>query len=289
MKSNSEIVHADKNAWISTRKTLPIKAARWFINKVPFRGRLRVANLISLLFVPRSRVVLQHINGGYMVFDFKNMHEISMYFDVFAPALSGTIKSVLRPGDIFIDCGANIGYFTFLAASLVSPSGCVLSIDANPFCIERIKESKLCGKYSNITIIEGAVGESSGEMCFNIADDPMYSSFSDLNQLDFAKTSKTIKVPIYTLDDLWGRFLAGSGEKIRFLKLDVEGAEIDALKGMPNILKEKRIEYIYIETHKQQIELRAQKYTDVFTILEQNGYKVCKQFNQSTYLYKLLE
>ncbi len=80
-----------------------------------------------------------------MVLDPRNKHEVGMYFDLFAPELSSLILRTLRPGDTFLDCGANVGYFSFLAAPLVGEKGRVISVDPNPYCIDRIRESAYSG------------------------------------------------------------------------------------------------------------------------------------------------
>ena len=222
-----------------------------------------------------------------MVFDFANKHEISMYYNFFAPELSRVISEVLRPGDCFVDCGANIGYFTFLASSIVGETGKVITIDPNPYCIERIRESKQIGEYGNINIVEGAVGDCNGETLFNIADDPMYSSLADLDKLSFAKTRDTIMCSLYMLDNLLNEWLENSGEKVRLLKLDVEGAEVDAIRGAYSSISAGRIEYIFVEMHEKQLNLRGQKSEEFHEFLSHRGYEIVGNFSSDdTYLYK---
>ena len=185
---------------VSRLRVIPIQIARYLLNQVAFRGRYRLASMISHICMPKGKIALRHRHGGIMVFDFSNKNEISMYFDLFATDLSRIIKNYLVPGDWFVDCGANIGYFSFLASSLVGVAGKVISIDANPYCIKRIEESKKIGNYENMDIVPCAIGDQEGEIEFNLADDPMYSSLVNLNELEFTSTESTIFVPLRKLN-----------------------------------------------------------------------------------------
>jgi len=152
----------------SRLRAIPLELTRSLLNCIVIRGRYRLASIISRVFMPREKLALRHRYGDTMVFDFSNPHEVSMYFDFFAPDLSQIILRYLRPGDCFIDCGANIGYFSCIATSLVGEGGQVISIDANPYCIERTRESKMIGQYGNMNIVMCAIGDHEGEIEFKV-------------------------------------------------------------------------------------------------------------------------
>lgn len=263
-----------------------LEVTRSILHRFPLRGRYRLGSVVSGIFVPKRKVALSHRLGGKMVFDFSNQHEVSMYFDFFAPELSRIMSRVLRPGDSFIDCGANIGYFSCMAATLVGHrGGQVVSIDANPYCIERIRDSKAVGHYANLHIIPCAVGDRDGQIEFNLANDRMYSSLANLNGLDFTSTKSTIVVPLRKLDDILRESSFECRRPVRLIKLDVEGAEIDVLRGAEDAINAKSLDYIYVEIHDKQIRLRGQDPQRLLSLLAARGFELVEQFGTNVFLY----
>lgn len=259
--------------YISTSRELAVVGMRWFVNHVPyFLGRNRTARFFAQIVLPRNVCALTHTHHDKILLDIRNSHEVSMYFDTFDKKFSDLLAEVLKPGDAFIDCGANVGYFTFLAASLVKSNGCVLSFEPNPICCGRIEASIEVGGYDNIHLVRGAVSDANTEMSFNIAADPMYSSFSDVDQLSFATLEKTISVPVLTIDSVIGTHCSDA-KRIRLIKIDVEGAELEALRGMSETLERKAYDYIYGELHPQQLANRNIDINEVRALLEKYGYR----------------
>lgn len=175
---------------------------RYLMHILPVHGWGRLGWLLSKLLIRKSKVCVPLRVGGKMVLDFQNKHEVGMYFDLFDKNISKLMESLLAPGDTFVDCGANIGYFSFSAATIVSKAGRVIAIDANPYCVQRMEESKASGRHDNVQIIGIAVGESEGQLSFNIANDPMYSSTCDTNGLSWTFKKETIDVKVETLDKI---------------------------------------------------------------------------------------
>lgn len=257
-------------------------------NIPPVPGRYRIARELSRMLVPAKKAELRHVGNRPMVFDFRNDHEASMYFDLFAAELSKEMFGLLRHGDTFVDVGANVGYFSCLGASLVEPRGKVYAIDANPFCANRIRESRSVGEYSCMEVVCAAVGQKVGEIEFHVADDPMYSSILDLNQLEFTSTRDRVVVPMITLDLLLKNEIS-SGAPIRLVKIDIEGAEVDALYGAADLLRSGIVQNIYIEVHNKQIELLGRSPEDVDRILASAGYRVKKRLGSFSFLYGLAD
>lgn len=102
---------------------LTARATRLLLKKLDLRGRHLIAKLIASLCLPKAKVMLPHRNGHVMVFDPQNPHEVPMFFDLFCEDLSSVLSRILGHHDIFVDCGASIGYFTFVAASLTASMG----------------------------------------------------------------------------------------------------------------------------------------------------------------------
>jgi FkbM family methyltransferase len=178
-----------------------------------------------------------------------------MDFALFALDLSRIMRRVLRAGDSFVDCGANTGcLYVWPPRSL---GGQVVSINANPYCVERIREDKAAGHYASLDIIPCAIGGQDGEIEFTLANDPMYSSLANLNALELTSTTSTIAVPLRKLDDILRNSTRERKRPVRLLRLDVEGAEIDVLRVADSSFNAKSPDYIYVGVHEKQIRLRG--------------------------------
>lgn len=267
-----------------TLGTYLTESFREFINVFPFYGKGKISKFLAKMFLPKSKSLVSLRTGSKMVLDFQNELEVLMYFDIFAKPLSKLMEHVLATGDVFVDCGANVGYMSFFAAPLVTNKGKVVAIEANPYCVERIIESKEMGGGGNIEIIGRAVGQRTGKMNFNITDDPMYSTFSDADRLAWTSIKKSIDVEVETLDKMMANILSES-EKIRLLKLDVEGAELLAMLGAENLLRDGRIDYVYVEIHPAQLKLMGGEVDDFHSLMKKHNYRPTIIKDSRIYIY----
>jgi len=135
----------------------------------------------------------------------------------------------LRPGDTFVDVGANIGFYSFLAAS-VNGAAPVLAYEPHPTASERLRENIAINSFDNVRVRQVAVGD--------IPDEGRLSTdLMDQNRLESTHESfqNAVVVPIVTLDaDLTeqGVDLA----TIRLVKIDTEGFEAKVIAGAQSLL-----------------------------------------------------
>lgn len=168
--------------------------------------------------------------------------------------------------------------------------GVVIAVDANPYCIDRIQESKKVGHYSQLEIIPVAIGDCNGDIQFNLADDPMYSSLADLSCLDFTSTDSRITVPLRKLDDILLESKI-AGRKIRLVKIDVEGAELDLIRGAENSINAKALDYLYVEVHEKKMRLKGQDPEELFALIAARGFSKVKHLagGENTFFYQSYE
>jgi FkbM family methyltransferase len=127
----------------------------------------------------------------------------------------------LRPGDGFIDGGANEGMFTLLAGKLVGQSGAVHAFEAVPVHVDRLRENVRANRLAWVTVHPDAVGAEPAVMPFVLRGAGSRIQTSE----DRATAAATVDVNIVRLDD------ALPDRRWAMGKLDVEGAELQALKG----------------------------------------------------------
>ena len=137
----------------------------------------------------------------------------------------------LRPGMVFYDLGANIGLFTLLAARLVGAKGRVISFEPDGEVAARLRRNIERNRFANVTVIEAGVWSKSGYVNFVPAD----SSSPDHGLGRFVGgTNGATGTPkqCLAMDDL-----IGSTPPPDAIKCDVEGAEVEALRGAEKLLR----------------------------------------------------
>lgn len=165
----------------------------------------------------------------------------------------------LRPGAVFYDLGANIGLFSLLAARLVGRNGKVFSFEPEAKVAGRLRRNIARNGFSNVTVVEAGIWSSSGEMTFRAAD---ASSPDHGTGTIVARTEKAqgATVQCVSLDSF-----ARSAAAPDVIKCDIEGAEVEMLRGAEDILTSRR-PWILCEMHSESNDRACR------TILQEFGY-----------------
>ena len=152
----------------------------------------------------------------------------------FARGLMQGILSMLRPGDVVFDCGANVGAVT---GPLAETGATVHAFEPDPFAFEQL--SRRVQGMDKVILHNAAVGVAAGSVrlmrAANFADNPMGGSVKSTviaggRNID-ERDDATISVQMIALPDLIRATAATAGE-VAFLKMDIEGAELDLLEHM---------------------------------------------------------
>ena len=143
------------------------------------------------------------------------------------------LHRAIKDGNIFFDIGANIGFYSFYMGPLCGASGAVHAFEANPTLIPHLRRSVELNKgNSNIIVNEVAVGREAGKTLELY--DPDRIGGSSLFKLAWLNTTRTVKVPVTTIDEYTKR---NNIKRIDVVKIDIEGAELDAFRGMEESFK----------------------------------------------------
>lgn len=151
-----------------------------------------------------------------------------------AKGLMQGILSMLQPGDVVLDCGANIG---LVSTSLAETGAEVHAFEPDPFAFEALKD-RLGGKH-NVQLYNAAVGVSAGHITLmraaNFDDNPRGGSVKSTVVSGGSNIDETeghgIDVALLCLPEIIADLVARHG-RIAFLKMDIEGAELDLLEHM---------------------------------------------------------
>ncbi|MCB2129400.1 MAG: FkbM family methyltransferase [Rhodobacteraceae bacterium] len=176
-----------------------------------------------------------------------------------AKGLMQGILSMLRPGDVVLDCGANVGDVTF---PLAETGAFVHAFEPDPYAFGKISER--CADLPNVTLHNAAVGTASGSVrlmrAANFDDNPKGGSVKSTviaggRNIDEADGSG-IDVTLVDLPDFIRTVVKDHG-RIAFLKMDIEGAELDLLEAMLEQDLFENIGLTVAETHEKKFhELR---------------------------------
>jgi FkbM family methyltransferase len=140
----------------------------------------------------------------------------------------------LGRGGVFYDIGANLGFFSLLAAHLAGLSeGRVYAFDAAPDNAEAIRVNAALNRIPNVEVLAVAVSDRSGWGRLQVVDDQSWSKLVEYGEHPF--TERIVDVTTVAIDDLVS---AGSLPPPSVVKIDVEGAELAVLAGMRNTIAE---------------------------------------------------
>jgi FkbM family methyltransferase len=153
------------------------------------------------------------------------------------------LTRVLRPGMVCYDVGANVGFFATIAARLVGSSGKVLCFEPLPENAQQIQYNARLNGFDNVLVRCEALGSSNRTEVFHTSIEPTWGMLATVGKLP-EKVSGKIEVDVRTLDSLY----AGGLPRPDVIKMDIEGAEADALKGARKTLSAHR-PLLVIELH----------------------------------------
>jgi len=180
-------------------------------------------NFFFDLLRPRSVTV----QGHRMWLDDKDTLELAVH-EVYEPMGTDLFKKEIQPGQIVLDIGANIGYYTLLAARLVGPTCRVYAFEPDPSNFKLLRKNVESNGYSNVVLINKAVSNQMGAARLYLSA----TNKGDHRLYDTGGEKRSTEVEIVALDE----FFKSLDKKIHFIKMDIQGAEAAALEGAKNLI-----------------------------------------------------
>jgi FkbM family methyltransferase len=158
--------------------------------------------------------------------------------------VQNTLAENLRPGMIFYDLGANIGLFSMLAARAVGPTGHVFSFEPDLDIAARLRRNVERNELQNVTIVPKGVWSGTKRQAFAPSDSSSPDHGTGRFLVD-GKPADTVLLECVALDDF-----VREAPVPQAIKCDVEGAELEVLRGAENMLRAYR-PWILCETHSE--------------------------------------
>jgi FkbM family methyltransferase len=171
------------------------------------------------------------------------------------------ILNTLRPGDVFVDIGANIGSYTIIASKLVGTNGKVFAVEPIPSTVKVLNYNIKLNGLRNVIVINKAAYNSNCRLKMKIP----FNSFGLASF--FSKEGIEVEVDSIRLDEV-----LADVHKIKLIKIDAEGAEYEIIQGLTETLI--RTEYVVIELSRRTYEC--------LQLLKKYGF-ICEKMRFTTY------
>jgi FkbM family methyltransferase len=147
------------------------------------------------------------------------------------PEITDWFQTHVQPGQVVVDVGANVGYYSLLAANLVGPAGRVFAIEAHPRMAELLIRNAIINGRHNISAHNKAAWYRSEQLTFHMrrhfAANSSAGSMEGSNLAELDDVEDIVEVEAVRLDDLLANV-----KRVDLVKIDVEGAELQVFNGL---------------------------------------------------------
>lgn len=189
----------------------------------------------------------------------------------YEPFVARIMERTLSPGDCMLDVGAHFGLWSLFARRLVGNSGSVVSFEPSPAYDVLLKSTR---RYPQIQAVRKGMGSKDERMSFfhqgTATSGSFVHSVTEINQPYAPEVPiEKSETEICRLDS----FLGSLAKSPRLIKVDVEGFEVEVLKGATRWLSEGNSTWV-IEVHPLQLERSGSSPAEVREILRRHGYQV---------------
>ena len=210
------------------------------------------------------------LNGQRMVLANSDRYPpIDMAMGEFEKQTVKIIEDTLRSGMTMIDIGAHVGYFSLLGASLVGDEGKIYAFEPEPQNYSLLADNIERNGYKNVVAESKAVSEISGEAQLFISG--LDNGSHSIYQNEKRKTTDYVPVQTVNLDDYLGTM---GCHHIDLIKIDVEGAEIDVIKGMVGVLSREDAPTLIIEFCPFLLEAAGKQPVDLINLIREMGFSI---------------
>jgi FkbM family methyltransferase len=294
----------DKRALKRAIKTSPMVRAvveavmipivRGYIRYVPFDfGKRKLWSVVLMHFMglepPRWDFTARTIFGSIISGNTREtVGQYIFYFGVWEPNLTHWIRGRLAHGDVFVDVGANIGYFTLLASQLVGDSGKVIAVEALPAIFSALQQNLERNGAHNVRAVNCAAWncEQTIVIYTNAEDLPGQTTVNSAwaDRYDLQTRAQVAAAPLSAI------LKPEEIKAARLIKIDVEGAEWQVVSGMKSIMANCRDDVeIALEVNRKVLEAAGRTPQDLLDLFREWGfhpYRIENDYLAERYLYR---
>ncbi len=200
-----------------------------FIKIIPYKDKIKSfypTGVVYRFVISLLRANFAEVQGHKMFLDSFDSLNLSIY-EKYEPRLLEVIEKEIKPGEVIVDLGANIGYYTLIFARLVGEKGRVYAFEPDPENFALLKKNVEINGYKNVVLVQKAVSNLTGKTRLYLSDE----NVGDHQIFDSKFGRKSIEIETVSLDDYF------KDEAVDFVKIDIQGAEQAALEGATKFLQ----------------------------------------------------
>ncbi|MEW6388727.1 MAG: FkbM family methyltransferase [Thermodesulfobacteriota bacterium] len=217
-------------------KSISREVLRWYLQKFPLRdGKAYFYRLLQGGLTPAHRYITVTLAQGFnLKLDLGDPDQRKIYFygDYDERHEGALVRRMLEPREVFWDIGANIGYFSLLAAATLKNTGQVVALEPGRTAFKSLNDNIALNPFQNIRTYDVAAADKEGEALLYSSPDTADGRAS-LFQPCHGRTGSQICRTV-TLDHFQENLGLTPPD---FIKIDVEGAELAVLRGAARILR----------------------------------------------------
>jgi len=177
------------------------------------------------------------------------------------------LMDALEPGMTIVDVGANVGYYSLLAARQVGPQGRVIAFEPSPYCCERLNRAVRDNQLDQLMIEPVALGDQPTNMDLVLGHHALHSPSFLIAE---GQGEERFRVPVTTLDAYLG---TRAVSRIDLLKVDVEGFEPNVIRGAHRTLSDRRVRSIFCELNDYWLGLNGTTSAELDGMIQGYGFR----------------
>jgi FkbM family methyltransferase len=203
-----------------------------------FRGKARLLSLIAA----NSGTRRARLFDSVFELDLEDLIQRYMYWGTYETNETRLVQQYLRPGMTFVDVGANVGYYTALAAKQVGIGGRVIAFEPSPYAFEKLQSMVAGNRLEQVTAVHAGLSDTAGQGKLYL--DASFHNHSPSMVAHENPNATATEIKVARLDDEATRL---GIDRIDLMKIDVEGHEPKVLAGAKRLLSEGRVGAILCE------------------------------------------
>ena len=206
-------------------------------------------------------------HGYLMTLDLSNWSERMTFFlgRYYELGVQLALDATLNPGDRFVDIGANVGMITLHARSRVGDHGQIDAFEPNPACVKKLEDQLRINGISNVEVHPCALSDTRGELTLTMTSD--HTGTATLAAVkNRGDVVQAIDVNVAVGDEL-----LASGPPVNVIKIDVEGFELHALRGLDETIT-RSMPHVITELIEDQLKRANASVKEVAELMFQHGY-----------------
>jgi FkbM family methyltransferase len=230
------------------------RARRWVAqHRFPLRRELLIEHhrlpaarlrILADMLVPRGEEdpfdVVEVGTELRMELDMRSLAQRAIAYRLSDETELALVRTLLRPGDVAIDVGANVGLYSLVAALAVRPGGTVYALEPNPRTAEQLRRNLDLNEITNVIVHGCAAASTRGSAVLRLSD-PLEPGLATIasEEGEVVANVETVRV-----DDVIAEYAI---EHVSLLKIDAEGAEADVLDGARTSLENGAVDRVLFE------------------------------------------